>query len=326
MSILGVLTAALLLGSVQTTSAPDPGIGDLSAAPGRAPQDPAALEQEPAVRVDDVTVEARRLEEFVRDFVTETGAPARGRGLARWHGRICVGVVNLEHALAQAIADRVSEVGLELGLDVEGPGCRANIVIVFAVDSTGLTGRLVEAHPRAFHVGVGGIDRGRPALAAFATSDRPVRWWHRSLPVVIATGEPAIRLPGESSPPLISVFAASRLNTPIRDDIKRAMVIVDVDRLGEVNLAQLADYLAFVSLAQVDPEAEVGAYDTILNLFHDPSGVDGLSQWDLSYLTTLYRVQDTPVLRANHAAQAGVVASIMTRDRRRAAGRERNAE
>lgn len=287
---------------------------------------PAPLGQEPADRVEDVTVEARPLDEFVRDFITETGAPARGRGLARWQDRICVGVVNLEPGLAQAIADRVSQVGLGLGLEVAEPGCRANIFIVFTADSAGLTERLVETYPRAFHLGVGGVDRGRPALEAFIQSDQPVRWWHRSLPVVIDTGAPAIRLPGETDPPLISVFAASRINTPIRDDLKRAMVIVDVDRLGEVNLAQLADYLAFVSLAQVDPAAEVGAYDTVLNLFDNPTGVDGLTEWDESYLVSLYRVQNAPILRANHRAQAGVVASVMTRDRRRAVAAQPEAE
>lgn len=316
MSFLLALGAVLLLQTPAQTGPLPLAAGQES--PAVAAGTPAAPEQEP-VTVDDVTVEARPLDEFVRDFVAETGAPARGRGLARWQGRICVGVVNLESGLAQAIADRVSQVGLGLGLDVAEPGCRANIFIVFTADSDGLTAQLVETYPDAFHVGVGGIDRGRTALAAFTTSDQPVRWWHRSLPVVIDTGAPAIRLPGESDPPMIAVFAASRLTTPIRDDLKRAMVIVDVDRLGQVNLAQLADYLAFVSLVQVDPDAELGAYDTVLNLFHDPAGVDGLTEWDESYLLALYKVQDAPVLRANHAAQAGVVASVMTRDQRRAA-------
>lgn len=278
---------------------------------------PPPAQEPPAVTVEDVTVEGQRLADFVREFVVETAAPARGRGLARWHRPICAGVVNLDPRLAQPIVDRISQVGLELGLRIGEPGCRANVFVVFTEDSGALTRQLVEEHRRAFHVGTGGIDRGQAALAVFTTTDLPVRWWHTSMPVNAATGNRAIRLPGGSAPQ-IKVFAASRLTTQIRDDLLRSMVIVDIDRLEDVNLAQLADYVALVSLAQIDPEADVRPYDTILNLFDDPQGVGGLTDWDWSYLNALYATQDAPVLRRNHAAQTEIVAGVMARDRRRA--------
>ncbi|MDI6623583.1 MAG: hypothetical protein QME55_02540, partial [Brevundimonas sp.] len=233
-----------------------------------------------------------------------------------WHDRLCVGVVNVRPDLGQAVADRVSQVALDLGLDIGEPGCRANVFIVFTADGAALADAMVEESRRAFRIGVAGLDRGSAALEAFRTVDRPVRWWQISLPVNADTGQRAVRLSGDEAPPQINVFAASRLSTQIRDDLKKAMIIVDVDRLGQVNLAQLADYLAFVTLVQVDPEAETAAYDTILNLFDAPGGVDGLTGWDVSYLTSLYEVQGSPVLRQNPRGQASVIAADMVRDRR----------
>jgi hypothetical protein len=278
-------------------------------------QDPPA---EAAVPLADVVVDGRRLEEMVREFVGEVGAPAGRRGLARWHDRLCVGVVNVRPALGQAVADRISQVALELGLDIGEPGCRANVFVVFTADGAALADAMVEESRRAFHIGVSGLDRGSVALEDFRRAERPVRWWQISLPVNAETGQRAVRLPADQGSPRNGVFAASRLSTQVRDDLKKAMVIVDADLIGEVNLAQLADYLAFVILVQVDPEADTAGYDTILNLFEVPAGVDGLTGWDVSYLTSLYEVQDSPVLRRNPRGQTSVVAADMFRDRRTA--------
>lgn len=285
------------------------------------PQDPAA--QSPAA-LEDVVVEGRRLDEIVRDFVSEVAAPAPRRGLARWQGGICVGVVNLSNEAAQYIADRISQVGADLGLVPGDPGCRPNIAVVFTADGAELASSLVDRNRRAFRMG-GSVNRDITALRAFETSAAPVRWWHVSIPVDSETGDRAIRLPGDVDPatgrpsaPVISVFAASRLNSQIRDDMNKVMIIVDVDDMAATNLNQLADYLTFIALAQVDPDARTAGYDTILNVFNAPQSVDGLTDWDMSYLTSLYRVQNAPARRINPAAQATAMASDMIRDRRAA--------
>lgn len=294
-----------------------------SAPPASAPpvQEPAA---QSATILEDVVVEQRRLEEFVQDFVGQVAAPAPRRGLARWQGGICVGVINLRNEAGQYIADRISRVGMDLGLTPGDPGCKPNIVVAFTADGAELASSLVGRNRRAFRMG-GSVNRDIVALRAFETSDAPVRWWHVSIPVDSETGDRAIRLPGDVNPstgqpsaPVISVFAASRLNSQIRDDMNKVMIIVDVDGMAATNLNQLADYLTFVALAQVDPDAQTAGYDTILNVFNAPQSVDGLTEWDMSYLSSLYRVQDAPQRRVNPAAQATNMASDMIRDRRAA--------
>ncbi len=318
MTLVGALAGAVMAASI---------VAMQQAPPETSPQqDPAAIQ------VDDVLVEGRRLEALVSEFVAETAAPARGRGLARWHDSVCVGVVNLRQEAAQYIADAVSSLALELGLTPGEPGCRANIVVVFAEDGRALAEQLATEHRRAFRSGTAGIDRGNVAFADFVRSDRPVRWWHLSMPVNAETGRRAIRLPGDEvngmpAAPMIAVFAASRLNSQIRDDMRKAMVIVDIDAIETADLAQLADYIAVVSLAQIDPGAEVGDHDTILKLFDRPdSAPPGLTEWDRSYLRNLYRVLDSPQLRSNPAAVSTTVASAMTRERRAAGDEERDED
>lgn len=288
-------------------------------------QTAAPAPQDAVTQLEDVTVEARRLEEAVRTFVDQVAVPARGRGLARWQGSICVGVVNLDPSIARSIVDRISQVGMDLGLETGEPGCRANIIIIFASDGSGLAASLIEEHRRAFRAGIGSMDRGNVALREFQSSDRAVRWWQISIPVNAETGLRAVRLSGDYNQqtlapeaPRTSTFAASRLTTQIRDDLTKAMVIVDVERLGAVNLAQLADYLALVSLAQIDPEADTAGYDTVLNLFTDRQPAAGLTDWDRAYLSTLYDVLDDPQRQINAGAQARTVAGAMTNERRRA--------
>lgn len=291
-----------------------------AAAPAWAQEQPDAAE----TRVDEIVVVGGPLESLVADFVGEAAAPSRGRGLARWRESVCVGVVNVRAEVAQYVADRVSELALGLGVTPGEPGCRADVVIVFTSDGAGFAGLLAEEHRRAFTVGTSGLDRGRSAFDDFVQTDRPVRWWHTSMPVNAETGRPAVRLPGDvddtgaPSAPVIATFAPSRLTSQIRDDLRKAFIIVDVDDIGDVTLPQLADYLAFVAMAQVDMAGDFTGYDSILTLFDGAGAPEGLTDWDLSYLTSLYQILDAPQFRTNRRSTGAAVAGSMTRDRREA--------
>jgi hypothetical protein len=310
--MLAPLLAALLLsgapGSVQTPT------------PQTSPTIPSA---DQPTDLEDITVTGRRLDEATTEFVREVGAPARGRGLARWRDGVCVGVANLQPEVARYIADRVSTVAQDLGLRPGAPGCNPSVLIVATQDGDAFTPAFVAQRPRLFRVGGAGMDQGTVALQRFETNGRPVRWWTVSAPVDGDTGQIATRIPGEvnggqdaggnDSPmlyaPNITVRAASRLSAQIVDDSKRAFVIVDVSKTGGVSLPQLADYIAMISLAQVNPDAETTGYATILNLFDDPAQTDGLTNWDMAYLKGLYDTQRTRQNR--NSARTEIVASVI---------------
>lgn len=261
--------------------------------------------------VDDVVVIGRPLQERVETFVDEVAAPVRGRGLARWRTTVCVGVVNLQHEAAAFFADRISQVAVEQDLGVGAPGCSPNVVIVFADDAQSLSAALVSQQPRTFRPGYSGASQGSAALERFTNEARPVRWWHVGVPYVGATGEVAVRLPGRD-PPRVPGEGLVNKGRPVADALIKSIIIVDTPQVERVGGAQLADYLALVALAQVDPHAEVGGVDTILNLFNAPEEAEGLTSWDRSYLAALYRAHPE---RTDPTDQTSAMARQMSRDR-----------
>lgn len=296
----------------------------LGSAFGASAQEAPQPEQSPpaTTALEDVVVEGRPLENLVRDFVSEVGAPARRRGLALWRGEVCVGVVNMRVDAAQAMVDAISGVALEVGLEIGEPGCDPNVVIVATADGRALATELVTARRRVFDVGSLQMDRGTAALRDFQDSDRPVRWWQVSMPVNTDTGERAIRLAGDLGPsgqpsaPKINVFAASRLHTQIRDDMYRSFIIIDVNRIGDVTFQQLTGYVTMMALAQIDADGDTQSYSTILNLFDGPGAPEGMTSWDRTYLQALYSTQSE---RLNPTGQISAFIRTLTRTRRDAA-------
>ncbi len=293
----------------------------------------------PPTQLEDVEVTRRATVDMARAFVGRVGAPARGRGLGRWQ-RVCPAVANLDREVAQVIVDRIAMTAADLGIEVQGPGCEADIIVVFTTEAPALTRAMVEAEPRVFRHGGGGIDRGTAALRRFIASEQPIRWWTLSVPVDSETGRRAVRARGDpggaavspriaalfgcnpsdcaaAAAPAIAINSASRLNTQIVDHIYKSIIVVDMDAVAGLNTTQLGDYLSMIALTQVDPEADTGTFDTVLNLFDDPNGVTGLTDWDRSYMKALY---GSPSIRLSVGAQAGAVAAIMNRDARTGPG------
>ena len=249
----------------------------------------------PENTLEDVVVDGRTLEERAEAFVDEVAAPVRQRGLARWSRPACFGVVNFSGDAARSIADQLVARADELGLPAGELDCEPNVFIIGTDDAPGVASAWVARSPGAFEPRVGSTAARPSALRRFVSSDAAVRWWHISLPMHfdIFTGrsQPAVRLPG-GPPPHLRVYAKSQHASRIRDDLLKVMVLVDVERLGPVTIDQLCDYLLMVAYAQIDPEGDTAAYETILNLFEDAS-VSGLTHWDRSYLAALYEADPT---------------------------------
>jgi hypothetical protein len=65
--------------------------------------------------------------------------------------------------------------------------------------------------------------------------------------------------------------------------------------VGQVKFPALADYIAFISLAQIDPEASPKTAGSILNLFSDRvdgrATVEEMTDWDFAYITGVYEAR-----------------------------------
>jgi hypothetical protein len=310
----GLLSVTALLASAVAAQDGPPAVGMPSPAPDHA-----------SGILDEIEVRGRRMDEvefnlrrFVMDFVLEVTRVPSGRGFARWQRRVCVGVHNLDAAAAQYLVDRISLLAMEVGLDPGEPGCAPQVMIVFTLDATATATHLIERERGLFQPVPGnyGTTLGLEALEAFRNSDRAVRWWHVSLPVDARTGAAAIPTPNNPRPPTIAVAGPSRIYSGIRDDLQRVIVIVDATKLSGLTWQQLGDYLAVISLAPIDPDANPSAFDSILNLFSTPQYYSGLTDWDRSYVGAMYEFDQ----QRHHRLQRGALVNrIMMSERRQMA-------
>ena len=266
-----------------------------------------AQQQEvPPTAVDDVVVTGRSLSETANAFVTEVTRPPPGHGPARWLGPVCVGVVNLGPTAAQVVIDRITDVALSLDLQPQGPGCDPNIVVIASDDAGALATALIAEHPKAFRPNYSGASQSRGQLEAFRTSSAPVRWWNVSLPVT-PDGTPAVRVAGGGGP---VIEGGSLLISAVSNRMLKSFIILDIPKMQGVNFQQVGDFVAMVSLAQMNPNADTAHFGTILNLFKDPSQTPQMTDWDRNYLRALYSAH---LNQRQPNARLGAVGSRMVR-------------
>ena len=298
--VAAVLSTAMSGGDPgQLTTYPPQAAGSAALQPQNAPGATGGQDSDPTI-LDDVVVDGRRLESRVRDFINQVGAPPQRRGLAKWQKRVCVGVVNMRADVAQPLIDHISRVAEGLGVATGDPGCRPNVIVTFTVDAPALATAMVAENRPLFRASGTGMDRGGVALQAFQDTQSAVRWWHLSIPTIGLTGQRAVRMAGDEEPIYVPAEGLVNRGRPITDLLDRAIIIVDVDKIEGATLDQLGDYLALVALAQVDPDSDTRMYDTVLNLFDAPARVEGLTEWDMSYLSALY---SGPLERINTSEQ-----------------------
>lgn len=290
-------------------------VAALAAPQAVAPQSPQAR-QEPEATVDSITVIGERPEEAARDFVDAVATSPAGARLARWTDPVCVSAAGLRAPYGQMLVDRIASVALDLDLEVGEPGCRPNVLIIATDDGPTLATALVDGWRQRFRPAIDNTNMGLAALDRFETSDAPIRWWHIALPRQVDSGELAARVAG-GDPPILASRNPSRMRSSIRHDLNSVTVVIDLSKTEGVMLSALMDYAAMVALAQIDPRADYSRQPTVLNLFGDPQGVRGLTDWDRDYLQALYSARND---RATAAAQEAEVSDRLVRLRRERSG------
>ena len=266
-----------------------------------------------ASEVEGLTVYGRTLEEAARVFVDQVAEAPQGTRLARWNRPVCISISNMQPRYAQYIIDQIALTALDLDIVVGEPGCSPNVIIFATADGDALAEQLVSETGYGFRPADHGTDLGRRALRDFQEAGTPVRWWNVVMPVTADTGDLALTLRGDE-PRAVRVRDSSRLRSNIRYDMAWTIIIMDMTKLGDASLAALADYVAMVSLAQIDPQADVSDQDTVLNLFGEGQTVSGLTGWDRDYLSALYLA---PNNRADGDRQQDGIEHFLIRERAR---------
>lgn len=275
---------------------------------------PAALAQ----TTPDIVVTGVRPEQ-TQDFVQQLAAISpMADQLPRWDNTICTSVAGMPARQAQFVADRIAQRAAAVGLQPGGPGCSANVAVFVTGDSDNFTRQLFEQDRTLFaYYQTNGVSTlGQGALDDFLNTPRAVRWWH----VSETYGADGMSLAGDASRGGMENAPAvrsngSRLSGNTREDLVQAIVVIDANRVQGAQLAALADYVALVALAQINPQASTGEYPTILNLFNgaqvNASGPSQLTQWDQAFLDALYKTQRNA---SNQRIQQNEIARRMNGD------------
>jgi len=262
---------------------------------------------------------AQDVRERASAFATEVALTSSDDLYARWNDGLCPSVAGLPAAEAQTLIDHIALRARAVGLDVAGPGCTRNLVIIFAPDARVVARELVDTRRDllGFENGETISTTGRENLEAFAASDRPVRWWHiaytvgadgrrvddtdtragrstrDALGAATGGGSDAVLSGGGLSGVEAVRSDGTRFRGATRQDIGFALVLVNAPQVESLPPAAVADYVAMAALVQLDPALDVSAYPSILNLFRGAEGQrpEQMTAWDLGYLEGLYRAQ-----------------------------------
>jgi hypothetical protein len=84
--------------------------------------------------------------------------------------------------------------------------------------------------------------------------------------------------------------SGSRTRRSTRHDLSFALIVVDTRRIAQLPPSAVADYLSMATLVQLDPDANMSAFPSILNLFaENERPPSAMTAWDIAYLQGLYR-------------------------------------
>jgi hypothetical protein len=223
-----------------------------------------------------------------------------GDELARWLLPICPVVYGASPEPDEFVRQRILAVAENAGAPrTPKAECRPNLLVVLTEQPEEMLTTLRERKLTLIGTGLPKkIDGVEPMI--------PVRVW-RSTTLNNADGT-APRVAVDKVPE----FRAenSRLVSSVAENIDAVVVMIDMKHTGTTTFGQLADFVAMVSLARIDLNANLANSTTILRLFA-PSGEalpPGLTDWDRAFLKGLYKSRDALVNKRSY------IASSMARD------------
>lgn len=231
---------------------------------------------------------------FVRTVTVETDEQ-----IATFDLPACPVSIGLPAAYNAVIEERLREIGTRLGIGAGGRGCHPNIAVVAADDGADFVALLRRHRPDLFE------DMELPARRAIDRQPGPVRTWQVIEPrgsdgrplervsYVSLNGGPGMYIGATRA---LTTISLSRLTQPVRQDLSLVFVVLDRSILEGLTLRQIADYAAMRAFARTRTIASTDGR-SILSLLEDRDAdrtpAPELTDWDIAYLTGLYRTRST---------------------------------
>lgn len=263
-------------------------------------------------------IDPRQARQRAVDFVRSTGVANGQKQVARWVVPICIKVIGLTTPQSARVTGLMLGIAREANIRVARVDCEPNITVTFAPDA----GQVV----RHIHA------RKPQQLTELSNSEReqllngkaPVRWWYAtqmldregvqsnniSAPWITA-GEGSvgteISLPTVDGVTTTQQYnSGSNVRTPTVRSLYGATVVVDAAKAGSTSVDAIAAYAAMVAFAEM--RAAEPPPDSILGLFEPESAETSLTDWDMAFLKSLYRM---PLDRRSRIQRGHLVEALL---------------
>jgi hypothetical protein len=212
-----------------------------------------------------------------------TATQNRQEPLARFEDPICPGIAGIQVESAEVMVDRIRDNLRSLGRRLAPEtNCTPNFILAVVEDGQ----EYLESVMRASSVAFADIDPHE--RRALLSQSGPSRVVHRIRPLS-RDGRPIPRREDLVRPPETAMWMAhSKIYTATRNDIRYALVLLDRGALADTTIGQLADYATFRALTRNLPETAEARSASIVGLFDGGTRPEGLTDFDLTYLRTLY--------------------------------------
>jgi hypothetical protein len=312
------------------------------------PPDPAAAAASAAASthpVSPVTVEATKPAEMERQayrFVESYAATTeRLDQLARWDGPICVSVKGLQPDAAAPIQARVEAMAASLGISVLPAGCAHNIEIVVTDKPQAFMDKVAAEHEQLLGY------RHRSERNRLKTVTHPIQAWYvtgtggaggNPVGMTFANIGTALSVPNAIPAPSTHGLSMQAPRSAVDDEdggrgptgcadapaftsclasvFLHVIVVVDINRVQNISLNAIADYVALLSLSQPKSFDACYSLPSVMDLFAKScgpgrDGAGGLTRADSAYLTALYKVDPEKKKMGQEADMASLMAGSL---------------
>jgi hypothetical protein len=239
-----------------------------------------------------VTGTREAIERQIQTFVSSV-TRMDGDLIGRWRESICPMVVGLTDAQAEFIQRRLIDVQNTVRKlrEERRKSCAPNLFVIVTDEADQVLESWKGRDPGMFRW------KTRDTVSR-SNGSGPVRTWHNAI-VELVDGDPITRSTDSFDRGLRrGRLKDSRIQQSATEYISAVVVLVNTREAGKVSLSQIADYVAMVSLAQIDLTATLSSANSILRLFAQPrpeAPPTALTAWDLAFLNGLYRTSYTPI-------------------------------
>ena len=257
-----------------------------------------------------------------KDFVKSTGVANGQKQVARWVVPVCIKVIGVSDAQSARITGLMLGIAREANIAVARENCDPNITVSFAPDAGQVVRQINSRRPHQLR------ELSRAEKELLLNGEAPVRWWYATQmldregmsgnnisPGWVSAGA-SDAAPATTDPITVGGVgeltstqqynSGSNVRTPTVRSLYGATVVIDAPKAGGTSIDAVAAYAAMVAFAEMN--ANDPPPDSILGLFKPDSVESSLTDWDLAFLKSLYRM---PLDRRSRIQRGHLVEALL---------------